>query len=81
LHDLARDYAGSHLNEVELLQAQLCHATYYKDILFAANQMFLKGGEAIHEALEIFSTEWMNIQAGQSWSDKNKEINSGALAL
>lgn len=81
LHDLARDFAGSRLDETELVKARLKYAIYYKDLLSYANKLFLQGGKSMQEALELFSKEWVNIQAGQSWSEKNKDRDPEALAL
>ncbi|MBA3240658.1 MAG: tetratricopeptide repeat protein [Acidobacteria bacterium] len=68
LHDLARDYADTHLSTTERERAGLLHAAYYLQILSTADDLFLKGGEAIAGGLSLFDNERANIEAGQEWA-------------
>lgn len=71
LHDLARLFAASHLDEKLIGKARLYHARHYRDVLAAADELYGKGGDSITKALEIFDTEWPNIRAGQAWAAAN----------
>lgn len=66
-HDLARDFADLRLSTTEREQAGLLHAEHYLKILSAANDLYLKGGEAIAEGLSLFDNERINIEDGQEW--------------
>ena len=73
LHDLARLFAEAQLikDEAEKYQAQQRHAVHYKDVLTAAGELYLEGGEKMMQGLKLFDTEWINIQAGQAWAAMN----------
>jgi tetratricopeptide (TPR) repeat protein len=68
LHDLARLFANIRMSADERNMGQARHATHYADVLEAANDLYLQGGEAIMRGLSLFDAEWTNIQAGQSWA-------------
>ena len=70
LHDLVRQYAIKKLCEDERDEqgARLRHAGHYCDVLRAANELYLKGGENILRGLRLFDVEWIHIQAGQAWA-------------
>ncbi|MDX6270513.1 MAG: hypothetical protein QOD28_1736 [Acidobacteriota bacterium] len=68
LHDLARDFADMRLSATEREQAGTLHATHYLQILSTADDLFLKGGEAIAEGLSLFDNERINIEVGQAWA-------------
>ena len=68
LHDLARDYADTRLSDTEREQAGSLHAAYYLQILSTADDLYLKGNEAITEGLSLFDNERVNIEAGQEWA-------------
>jgi len=68
LHDLVRDFAGAHLAEAARAEAQSRHAACYKDVLDAADRLYLLGGEAVPQGLALFDLERGNIRAGQAWS-------------
>jgi tetratricopeptide (TPR) repeat protein len=67
LHDLARLFADAELNAGERTTGQKRHATHYKDILAAADDLYLQGGEALARGLALFNLEWANIQVGHAW--------------
>ena len=68
LHDLARLFAGSHLDSAIRDEAQLKHAEYYMNILSVANSYYLQGGKNIAQGLDLFDRESANILAGQMWA-------------
>ena len=68
LHDLLADYALSQMQAEEEGEARLRHASHYKDVLSAANDLYLEGGEKILSGLHLFDLEWENIRAGQAWA-------------
>ncbi|MFZ0888556.1 MAG: tetratricopeptide repeat protein [Candidatus Binataceae bacterium] len=68
MHDLVRDFAGARLGEAARAEAQSRHATYYKNVLAAADRLYLQGGEAVPQGLALFDLERGNIRAGQAWS-------------
>lgn len=67
LHDLARLFADAKLTEEERAACQLRYAIHYKDVLAAADKLYLQGGEALALGLALFDLEWANIQAGHAW--------------
>lgn len=80
LHDLARLFADAHLNETARYEGQSRHATYYLSILTEADELYIKGAEALKQGLALFDLEWPNIQAGQAWAEKHvDEDNTAAL--
>ena len=64
LHDLARLFADAKLSAEERVAGQKHFATHYKDVLAAANMLYMKGGESLMLGLALFDLEWGNIQAG-----------------
>jgi len=78
LHDLARDFAGSRLDEALREPALLRHAEHYKDVLSEADEWFLKGKEGVLKGLRLFDQERANILAGRSWAEKNLDQNYSA---
>ncbi len=68
LHELARGFAERRLEEAERETAQRRHAEIYLEVLRAARDLYLKGGESIGPALRLFDAEWGNIQAGFAWA-------------
>ncbi len=67
LHDLARLFADTKLSVEERGVGQKRFATHYKDVLTAADELYLKGGESLLRGLALFDLEWGNIQAGHVW--------------
>lgn len=68
LHDLSRVFADSRLGDGERAEAALLHAKHYQNVALGAENLFLKGGEAVLQALSRFDSEWINIHAGQAWA-------------
>ena len=69
LHDLARLFAGSRLDSKVRSGGRLRHAEYYKGLLSAADDLYLKGGSCIQAGLALFDREWANIKEGQAWAE------------
>ncbi len=67
LHDLARLFADAKLSAEERAVGQKRFATHYKDVLAAADELYLEGGESLLRGLALFDLEWGNIQAGHAW--------------
>jgi tetratricopeptide (TPR) repeat protein len=67
LHDLARLFADTKLTTQERTVGQKRFATYYRDVLAAANSLYTQGGTVLARGLELFDLEWSNIAAGQAW--------------
>jgi tetratricopeptide (TPR) repeat protein len=71
LHDLLADYALSQMDPEEETEAQLKHATHYRNVLSTANVLYGKGGENVLTGLRLFDLEIENIRAGQAWVSNN----------
>ena len=67
LHDLARLFADAKLSAEERAVSQKRFATHYKNVLAAAEALYLQGGESLLRGLALFDREWGNIQAGHVW--------------
>ncbi len=68
LHNLLADYALLQMEDGEEHEARLKHASYYKDLLSTADDLYLQGGENILTGLRLFDLEWENIRTGQAWA-------------
>lgn len=62
LHDLARLFVDAKLSAEERAVGQKRFAMHYKDVLAAANELYLEGGESLLYGLALFDLEWGNIQ-------------------
>jgi tetratricopeptide (TPR) repeat protein len=67
LHDLARLFAESCLDQEELADAQQKHAKHYSKVLLQAQKLYGKGGTNLLAGLKLFDREWANIKIGQAW--------------
>ena len=81
LHDLARLFADARMSEEERSDSQMRHAVYYVGVLGQADQLYLQGGDTIKGGLSLFDLERRNIQAGQSWAEKQSGANDRAASL
>jgi len=81
LHDLLSDYALSQMDNEEEHDARLKHASHYKDVLRAANQLYKEGGEKVLAGLHLFDLEWENIRAGQAWAAQNLKVSKEIAKL
>jgi tetratricopeptide (TPR) repeat protein len=66
-HDLARLFADEKLSAEERVVGQKRFATHYKNVLAAANELYIEGGQSLLRGLALFDLEWGNIQAGHAW--------------
>ena len=64
LHDLARLFAEAKLSAEERVAGEKLFATHYKDVLSAADELYLEGGASLLSGLALIDLEWGNIQAG-----------------
>ena len=71
MHDLARVFADTRLGADAREPAQQRHAKHYQELLWKANELFLRGGDSLSNGLILFDTDWVNIQAGQKWANVN----------
>jgi tetratricopeptide (TPR) repeat protein len=71
LHDLARVFADSRLGADAHEPALQRHAKHYQELLWKANELFLRGGDTLSNGLIQFDTDWANIQTGQEWAKIN----------
>ncbi len=81
LHDLARDFTASYLEDPTRAGAQNRHAAYYKNVLADADRLYLQGGAATGQGLALFDTEWANIRTGQAWAAANAAVADSAARL
>ncbi len=81
LHDLARLFADSRLDPTARAEAQQRHAAHYESVYRAAIELYQQGSDNILLGLALFDREWVNIQTGQTWAEKNIASNDSAAAL
>ncbi len=81
LHDLARLFASARLVDNERDTAQSRHAAHFHNVLAAADQFYLRGGEGVLQGLALFDAEWPNIQAGQAWAASHAARDDTAARL
>jgi tetratricopeptide (TPR) repeat protein len=67
LHDLVRLFADTKLTAEERAVGQKLFAKLYRNVLAAANGLYLQGDESLQRGLALFDLEWGNIQAGHAW--------------
>lgn len=68
LHDLARLFADSRMNDEEGRATRIRHAAHYLTVLAECDDLYLKGGDAIKSGVALFDVERRNIEAGQEWA-------------
>jgi hypothetical protein len=81
LHGLARLFADNMLGETERRSAQARHAEYYLNLLGAADDLYLLGGEALKRGLALFDLEWRNVQEGHAWAERYADGDQAAATL
>ncbi|HEX3093124.1 MAG TPA: TIR domain-containing protein, partial [Candidatus Angelobacter sp.] len=81
LNELVRLFSSARLQpeEQEILQER--HASYYCDFLETLENLYLRGGESVTRALDLFDLEWGNIKSGQRWSNLHSATNAVAVEL
>lgn len=80
LHDLARLFAGSCMNDDERHATHMRHAEHYQTVLEECDALYLKGRDAIKTGLALFDVEWRNIEAGQQWACRHSSSDNAAAA-
>jgi hypothetical protein len=65
----------------KLQQAQLRHASYYLAVLMEIDKNYYTGGETLKLGLDLFDSEWSNIQAGQSYAERYASADDRAAIL
>jgi tetratricopeptide (TPR) repeat protein len=81
LHDLVRLFADARLSEADRNQGKGYHASHYLSVLSDADDLYLKGGEALKQGLVLFDLEWPNVQAGQAWAEEQAGKDDAAASL
>jgi tetratricopeptide (TPR) repeat protein len=81
LHDLARVFADSRMNDDEGHATRMSHAEHYLTVLLECNSFYEKGGDAIKSGLTLFDVERRNIEAGQSWACRHSSEDEAAAGL
>ncbi len=76
LHDLARLFAESCLEQDELTDARQKHAKHYSDVLSRAENLYKNGGTDLLAGLKLFDREWANIKVGQAWAKNIIPVSS-----
>jgi tetratricopeptide (TPR) repeat protein len=76
LHDLARDFVGSRLDDAACEPARLRHARQYQNLLWEANNLVIHGKDSLLIGLKLFDINWMNIRAAQKWASANKSMSN-----
>jgi len=81
LHDLARLFADSRMEEQERNATQASHAQHFCDVLAEAGDLYLAGHEQIKAGLALFDRERANIEAGMAWAASRMEAGGQAAEL
>jgi tetratricopeptide (TPR) repeat protein len=81
LHDLVRKFAEKRIDTAEIYMAQRRHAEYYLQALGNYEGMFFQRKDHSLQALQLFDMEWLNIQAGFSWSAEYFQIDERAAQV
>jgi tetratricopeptide (TPR) repeat protein len=78
LHDMTRLFATARGSDQERGEAERRHAAHYLEVATAADDLYLKGSDAILDGLRLFDSEWANIRAGQAWAAGHAEEDGQA---
>ncbi|HKG12060.1 MAG TPA: tetratricopeptide repeat protein [Pyrinomonadaceae bacterium] len=81
LHDLARLFADSHMNEGERIMTGMRHSAHYAGVLREAHELYKQGGDGITRGLALLDLEWRNFQAGQAWAEGQSGEYEAAMEL
>ena len=81
LHELARLFASARQKDQSRAMLSERHAAYYRELLSAADDLFLQGKEKIQAGLMLFDREKDNIFSGYAWALDNMEVSSSAAEL
>jgi tetratricopeptide (TPR) repeat protein len=81
LHDLARLFADSRMNEDESHATHTRHAAHYLVVLVECDAFYKKGGDAIKNAIALFDVERRNVEAGQEWACRHSSRYEASARL
>ncbi len=81
LHDLLAAYALSKMAEGEGQAARIAHASHYMEVMSAADDLYLAGGEKILQGLRLFDLEWEHIRVAQMWISEKVEVSNQIAEL
>ncbi|HVF66849.1 MAG TPA: tetratricopeptide repeat protein [Pyrinomonadaceae bacterium] len=81
LHDLARLFADSRMNEGERIMTGMRHSAHYAGVLRLAHELYKQGGEGVTRGLTLLDLEWRNFQAGQAWAEVKSDEYETAMEL
>ncbi len=81
LHDLLADYAVAQTSEAEELENRIKHASHYMQVMSAADELYLEGGEKILQGLLLFDLEWEHIRSAQTWVSENIDASEQITTL
>lgn len=56
---------------IDLHHAELRFANHYLAVLRTAGELYDQGGEALRQGLVLFESEWINIEASQTWAENH----------
>jgi tetratricopeptide (TPR) repeat protein len=80
LHDLARDFADTKLQEEERNLVSKLHAYHFASVLKSINRVYRENSEEqAYSALELFDTEWINIEGAWTWAEKSSSTEAISL--
>jgi len=81
LHNLARDFASAQASDDERMDWQKRHARHFCNLLGAADELYLKGGEQVGAGLALYDQESVNIAAGWEWAASQFDANQQTAEL
>ncbi len=79
LHKLLRAFAAGKPLPDEEARARM--AEHYAQVLRAADELYMKGGEGVLQGLGLFDLEWPHIRAGQAWAAAQWRASDRAARL
>jgi tetratricopeptide (TPR) repeat protein len=79
LHDLARVFTASRLNEVERDGGRRLHARHFQEVLSTADDLFKNGGDGVPRGLALYDLERVNIEAAHTWAAEQAGGNEAAV--
>ena len=81
LHELLRVFAKSLLSEGEKAASAIKFARYYLNMLQESQRLYLEGGGAFAQGLQVFNTERENIRYGWAVSSRQAESSEEAAEI
>ena len=82
LHDLARLFANSKVDNEERVDGLNRHAEHYRNVLAYANTLYKEGGASLVRGLSVVDLEWANLQAGHAWvAGQRDEVDENMARL